>query len=135
MATRLAPAISPDTEFFWNGLREQKLLIQRCAGCGALRHPPRPMCPKCRSLGWDAIESSGHGTVYSYVMPLEPRFPFFDYPYIVVLVELDEGVRLVSNLCEIDPADVTAGMPVEVYYRTFDNDLVLHQFRPTKGSL
>jgi len=53
MTTRLAPAISPDTEFFWNGLRQHKLLIQRCSGCGALRNPPRPMCPKCRSLAWE----------------------------------------------------------------------------------
>ena len=55
MATRLAPTISPDTEFFWNGLREHKLLIQRCKGCGTVRNPPQPMCPKCRSLDWDAI--------------------------------------------------------------------------------
>ena len=130
MAPRLAPAISPDTEFFWTGLREHKLLIQRCTGCATLRHPPRPMCPGCRSLQWDTVESSGHGTVYSHVMPLEPRFGFFEYPYIVVLVQLDEGVRLVSNLTDIDPAAVTAGMPVEIYYRAFDNDLVLHQFRP-----
>jgi len=130
MAPRLAPAIGPDTEFFWNGLRDHKLLIQHCTRCGAPRHPPRPMCPKCRSLGWDPIESSGRGTVYSYVMPLEPRFPFFDYPYIVALVQLAVVVRLVSNLCGIDPADVTVGMPVEVFYQTFDNDLVLHQFRP-----
>jgi hypothetical protein len=66
-------------------------------------------------------------------MPLEPRFPFFDYPYIVVLVELAEGVRLVSNLREIDPADVTVGMPVEVFYEAFDDGLVLHQFRPATG--
>ena len=64
MATRLAPAISPDTEFFWDGLREHKLLIQRCAGCGQLRHPPRPMCPNCRSLDWNTIESSGRGAIY-----------------------------------------------------------------------
>jgi len=93
------------------------------------------MCPKCRSLAWNTVESSGRGTVYSYVMPHEPRFPFFDYPYIVALVELAEGVRLVSNLCGIHPADVTVGMPVEVCYQTFDGDvesgdLVLHQFRP-----
>jgi uncharacterized protein len=135
MAPRLAPATSPDTEFFWNGLREHKLLIQRCIGCGALRNPPRPMCPNCRSLVWDTIESSGRGTVYSYVMPHQPRFPYFDYPYIVVLVELAEGVRLVSNLSGIEPADVTVGMAVQVYYQTFDGDsesgdLVLHQFRP-----
>lgn len=133
MATRLAPTISPDTAFFWNGLREHKLLIQRCSGCGALRNPPRPMCPKCRSLEWDTIESSGRGIVYSYVMPHQPRFPFFEYPYIVALVELDEGVRLVSNLVDIEPADVTVGMPVQVCYQTFENDLVLHQFRPAGG--
>jgi uncharacterized protein len=134
MAARLAPAISPDTEFFWNGLRDNKLLIQRCSGCGVLRHPPRPMCPHCRSLEWEAIESSGRGTLYSYVMPHQPRFPFFDYPYVVALVELEESVRLVSNLTDIDPGDVTVGMPVAVYYRTFDGasgDLVLHQFRPS----
>ncbi|CAM3333214.1 nucleic acid-binding protein [Mycobacterium intermedium] len=133
MSTRLAPTISRDTEFYWNGLREQKLLIQRCGGCGTLRHPPRPMCPHCRSLSWEAIESSGEGTVYSYVMPHQPRFPFFDYPYIVALVELSEGVRLLSNLRDIDPDDVTVGMPVEVFYETFEGasgDLVLHQFRP-----
>jgi len=135
VTARLAPAISPDTEFFWTGLREHKLLIQRCKGCGTLRNPARPMCPNCRSLDWEAIESSGRGTVYSYVMPHEPKFPFFEYPYIVVLVELAEGVRLVSNLCEIDPADVTVGMPVEVFYQRFDGtgteELVLHQFRPS----
>ena len=87
----------------------------------------------CRSLDWQAVESSGRGTVYSYVMPHEPKFPFFEYPYIVVLVELEEGVRLVSNLTGIDPAEVTPGLPVEVYYQTFDGsqELVLHQFRPS----
>lgn len=134
MATRLPPTTSADTEFFWNGLRDNKLLIQRCKGCGTLRHPPRPMCPHCRSLEWEAVESSGRGTVYSYVMPHEPRFPFFEYPYVVALVELEEGIRVVSNLTDIDPTDVTVGMPVEVYFQSFDapgEDLVLHQFRPS----
>jgi hypothetical protein len=54
----------------------------------------------------------------------------FDYPYIVALIELTEGVRLVSNLCEIAPDEVRVGMPVEVFYATFDDDVVLHQFRP-----
>jgi uncharacterized protein len=134
MATRLAPTISPDTEFFWNGLRDHKLLIQRCNGCQTVRNPPQPMCPKCRALDWDAIESSGRGTVYSYVMPHQPQFPFFDYPYIVALIQLDEGVRIVSNLTDIAPADVQVGMPVEVYFRSFngagEKDFVLHQFRP-----
>ena len=58
MATRLAPTVSPDTDFFWNGVRDHKLLIQRCAGCQALRQPSRPMCPACNSLDWDTIESN-----------------------------------------------------------------------------
>ena len=135
MATRLAPTISPDSEFFWKGCRENKLLIQRCTGCQRLRQPARPMCPTCNSLDWDTKESTGRGTVYSYVMPQHPPMPLMEYPYIVVLVELDEGVRLVSNLREIAPADVEVGMSVEVFYETFEalpsgDELVLHQFRP-----
>lgn len=130
MATRLRPTISPDTAFFWEGLRERRLLIQRCASCGVLRHPPRPMCPECNSLDWDTIEASGHGTVHSFVMPQHPQFPFMEYPYIVVLVDLDEGVRVVSNLVDIAPDDAWIGMSVVVDYVTFDDDLVLHQFRP-----
>lgn len=94
------------------------------------------MCPACNSLEWNTVESSGRGSVYSYVMPQHPPMPLMEYPYIVALIELDEGVRLVSNLCEIDPEDVEVGMAVEVFYQTFDtidgNDLVLHQFRPAR---
>jgi uncharacterized protein len=79
-------------------------------------------------LGGDRVVGPRHGLQLRDATPT--RFPFFDYPYVVVLVELAEGVRLVSNLCDIEPADVTVGMPVEVCYQTFDNDLVLHQFRP-----
>ena len=130
MASRLAPTTNRDNEFFWNALRDHKLLIQKCSECGALRNPPRPMCPNCTSLDWDTVESSGRGTVYSYVMPQHPPFPFMEYPYIVALIELEEGVRIVSNLCDIEPEDIETGLPVEVFYETFDDDLVLHQFRP-----
>lgn len=137
MASRLAPSISRDTEFFWTGLKNHELLIQRCTNCQALRVPPRPMCANCQSLDWDSIKSTGHGTVYSFVMPKYPPLPFLQYPYVVALIELDEGVRIVSNLCEIDPDDIETGMPVEVFFEAFDTmtegeDLVLHQFRPAR---
>jgi len=128
--SRLEPSMSPDTEFFWLGAAEGRLLIQRCGGCGALRHPPRPMCPSCNSLAWEAVESSGRGEVYSFVLPRHPRYPGFEDPHIVVLVEMEEGIRLVSNLCDVDPVDVAIGMPVEVFFATFDGGLVLPQFRP-----
>ena len=130
MSTRLAPTPTPDTQFFWDALRAHQLLIQRCASCSALRHPPRPMCPACNSLAWDTVAASGRGTVYSFVLPRHPPFPWFDQDYIVALIELDEGTRLVSNLCEVAPTDVTIGMPVEVVFAHFDDGLVLPQFRP-----
>ena len=132
MSFRIPPSMTRDTQFFWDGLKEHQLLIQRCSGCQALRHPPRPMCPRCNSTAWDTIESAGRGVVYSFVMPRHPVFPGFESPYIVVLVELDEGFRLVSNLCEVADSDVTIGMPVEVFYEQFDGGLVLPQFRPVK---
>ena len=134
MSKRLAPSVSADTEHFWNGLKEQQLLIQRCVACGALRHPPRPMCPACNALDWDTLEASGRGTVHSLVMPQHPQFPFLSYPYIVALVDLDEGVRLISNLVDVAPDDARIGMAVEVVYVEFDGGLVLHQFRPAVAS-
>lgn len=133
MTMRLAPTITPDTRFFWDGAKEGKLLIQRCSPCGALRHPPRPMCPACNSLEWDTIQSSGRGTVYSFVMPQHPQFPFFEYPYIVGLIELEEGTRLVSNIVGTTPAEVSIGMAVTVCFEEFDGALVLPQFRPEAG--
>jgi uncharacterized protein len=136
MASRLAPSISPDTEFFWTGLAQHELRIQRCADCATLRVPPRPMCGACQSLDWDYLVSSGRGTVYSFVMPKYPPLPFLQYPYVVALIDLEEGVRIVSNLCDIEPDAIRNGLPVEVSFETFESltdgeDLVLHQFRPT----
>jgi uncharacterized protein len=70
-------------------------------------------------------------------MPKYPPLPFIQYPYVVALIELDEGVRIVSNLCDIEPEAIEVGLPVEVYYETFEdirtgNELVLHQFRPVR---
>ena len=132
MSTRLAPSVTLDTQFFWDGIKDHKLLIQRCTECGVLRHPPRPMCPHCNALSWATIESSGRGAVFSFVMPRHPPYPWFEYPYIVVLVDLDDGIRLVSNLCGIAPGDVTIGTRVEVFFEHFDDGLVLPQFRPAE---
>ena len=134
MASRLGPTTTPDSAFFWDALRDEQLLIQRCGGCGALRHPPRPMCPRCNSLEWDTVTASGRGRVFSFVMPQHPRYPWFEYPYIVVLVELEEGVRLVSNLGGVAPGDVEIGLAVEVCFEHFDDGLVLHQFRPAASA-
>jgi uncharacterized OB-fold protein len=127
---RLAPSMTADTQFHWDGAKDGPLLIQRCDGCGVLRHPPRPMCPHCHSLEWDVIEATGRGTVYSFVMPRHPPLPFFDDGYIVVLVELEEGTRIVSNLVDVAPEDASIGMRVHVRFDSFDDDVVLPVFVP-----
>jgi uncharacterized OB-fold protein/acyl dehydratase len=131
---RPRPAITQDNAFFFEGAKQGKLLIQRCASCGRLRHPPRPMCNVCRSLEWDTIEAGGRGVVYSFVVNHHPQVPAFDYPLVVALVELEEGTRLVSNIVGADPAEVHVGMTVELEFVAFDDELTLPQFHPAPST-
>jgi len=130
---RPMPAITQDNAFFFEGAKRGELLIQRCRSCGTLRHPPRPGCPKCRSLEWDTVASSGRGTVFSFVVVHYPQVAAFEYPLPVVLIELEEGTRLVSNIEGVEPVDVRIGMPVEVDFRTYGDDLTLPIFKPVNA--
>ena len=127
---RPRPAITQDIAFFFEGARQHKLLIQRCTGCGTLRHPPLPACAACRSFEWDTLEASGRGEVFSFVVVHHPKVPGFDYPLPIALVELEEGTRLVADLVGVDPADVRVGMPVDVEFYEADDELTLPVFRP-----
>lgn len=130
---RPAPGMSDDTRFFWEGAREGKLLIQRCTSCGTLRHPPGPACPSCHSFEWDTVQSSGRGTVYSFVVMHYPEVPPFDYPNPIALVELEEGTRLVAQLVGVAAGEIQIGQAVQVEFNRFDGDLVLPQFRPVQA--
>ena len=130
MSSRLAPSMTADTQFFWDAVREHRLLIQRCASCGALRHPPRPMCPQCESFEWDTVEASGRGNVVSFVIPHHPPLPWLPEPYVVALIDLAEGTRLVSNIVGVAAEDVMIAMPVRVRFEHFDGDVVLPLFEP-----
>ena len=127
----IPPAIEKDDAYFWQGVSEHRLLLQRCASCQTLHHPPIPMCGRCHSVEWETQESAGRGIVHSWILSHHPTEPDAE-PRIVVLVELEEGPRLVSNLCEIDAADVRNEMPVEVCFRELDG-VLLPQFRPVGG--
>jgi uncharacterized OB-fold protein len=131
---RPQPGISDDTRFFWDGARAGKLLIQRCKSCGALRHPPGPVCPSCHSFEWDTLQASGRGTVYSFVVMHYPEVPPFDHPNLIALIELEEGVRLISQLVGVKPGAAQIGDAVQVEFNTFDGDLVLPQFRPVAAA-
>jgi uncharacterized protein len=134
-AMRPLPAITHDNAFFFEGAKRGELLIQRCQSCGTLRHPPRPGCPKCRSLEWDTVASTGRGTVFSFVVVHYPQVAAFDYPLPVVLIELEEGTRLVSNIEGVEPADIQIGMPVEAVFRTYGDDLTLPVFKPATAGV
>lgn len=127
----MRPPVSPDTEFFWAGTRQGELRIQRCGGCGSLRHPPGPACPRCGSIGKaEYLVAAGTGTVYSYVVHHHPPVPGKKLPIVVALVELAEGVRILGELAGVKPDDVSIGMPVRVSFDRVAENLVLPCWRP-----
>src|SRR4249920_2268295 len=97
-SARPAPWWNQDTAFFWEALADGDLVVQRCDGCGVLRHPPQPMCAECGSLAACTQVVGRRGEVYSYTVHHHPPIPGFDIPYAVVLVDLPEGVRLVVDV-------------------------------------
>lgn len=129
-AQRPAPILTEDSHTFWEAAREFRLVAQRCRDCGQLRHPPRPMCPACHSLQRQVVDLAGTGVVYSYSILHHPRHPSFSYPVIAVLVDLDEGVRILSNLVEASADDVQIGMAVEVAFDSTADDMAVPVFRP-----
>ncbi|MFJ3909909.1 bifunctional MaoC family dehydratase N-terminal/OB-fold nucleic acid binding domain-containing protein [Streptomyces vinaceus] len=132
-ARRPRPVVNRDNQGFWDGVAEHRLLIQRCTACGTLRFPWLPGCNACASLDWDTVEASGAGTVFSYVVMHHPPFPAFDPPYAVALVELAEGVRMVSNITGVPYDKVRIGMPVRLEFLKVDEDLELPVFRGSEG--
>jgi len=132
-ATRPDPVYTPDAAFFWEGAARGELLGQRCADCKRLVHPPRPMCPSCHSVKREIVKLSGRGSVYSWIIPRHPPAVGFAEAPLVVLVELEEGIRLVSNLVEVSPAAVHAGLALEVLFAPTRGGRAVPVFRPRKG--
>jgi uncharacterized OB-fold protein len=126
---RPRPVVNRDNAGFWEGVARHELLIQRCTGCGTLRFPWLPGCNCCGCLDWDTVEASGEGTVYSYVVMHHPTFPAFEPPYAVGLIELAEGVRIISNVVGVPYDKVRIGMPVRLEFRRYDDELVLPVFQ------
>jgi len=132
----LPDVTEPTTAEFWAGCARGELLVQACGACGKWRHPPRPMCPHCRSTEVTWERASGRGKVWSFVVPHPPLLPAYSQfaPYNVIVVELDEDptIRFVGNLVasadgplnEIDPHSVQVGEPVRVVFHQVD-DVVL----------
>jgi uncharacterized OB-fold protein/acyl dehydratase len=129
---RPSPGVSLDTRFFWDGLEQGELRIQECTSCRGLHHPPMVRCPKCGSYELGHRVASGRGAVYSFVEPVHPPFAAFDPPYVVAVIELEEGTRIISNVVDIAPEAVEIGMSVEVVLRKQNSRVTLPLFRPLR---
>ncbi|MFI6043088.1 bifunctional MaoC family dehydratase N-terminal/OB-fold nucleic acid binding domain-containing protein [Nocardia sp. NPDC051321] len=121
---RVKPLVSWDTEFFWAGTKAGELRIQKLPD-GSLRHPPIPALWKDKSEQTDYVVASGRGTVFSYVVHHAPKVPGRQLPFVVALVELAEGVRMLGELRGIDPAEVKVGLPVQVAFEKLDDEATL----------
>jgi uncharacterized OB-fold protein len=128
---RPAPGADPETEPFWNAVNEGRLLVQRCQLCGIHQLYPRWRCLRCRGqVEW--VEAGGGGTVYSFTVIRQNFSRSFRHliPYVVALVDLDEGPRVMSNLVGCDPADVRIGMPVRVRFESVSDEASVPLFEP-----
>jgi uncharacterized OB-fold protein len=132
MARPVIPLANLDTQPFWDGCAEGKLLLQRCNACGAYRHPPSPICPHCLSDQHAWVRATGRGTVYTFVVVRETRARGWDkmVPYILAVVALEEGPRMLTDLTNVAPEDVAIDMPVEVTFEELDGTTKLPLFQP-----
>lgn len=121
--------VTKDNAFFFEGAKQGRLLIQRCADCGVLRHPPAPTCPECRSFAWDTVESSRRATLHSYTVVHRPQDAAFAYPLTIGLADLEEGTRLVADIVDVTADDLTIGMPLEFIFAEHAHGEVLPQLR------
>jgi len=126
------PTPTPDSKPFWDACREGRLTCQRCDDCAMLRFPPSRTCSNCLSqnASWETV--SGKGSVFSFTVFRREYHPGFakDVPYVVALIELDEGPRMLSNLVSVDPDAVRCGAKVQVQFETVTNDVTLPMFVP-----
>jgi uncharacterized OB-fold protein/acyl dehydratase len=117
----MRPASSRDTKFFWDGVNAHELRIQKRVD-GSLQHPPVPALWQDKELPIDYVVASGRGTVFSFVVHHAPKVPGRTLPFVIALVELEEGVRMLGELRNVDPATVEIGMPVRAIYIDFPSN-------------
>ena len=126
------PKMSPWSKPFWDGCKKHELLIQKCKNCNKFVFYPKIICPFCLSENLEWVRASGCGKVYSYsvIYSYQPEVFSDDVPYVIAIIELDEGVRMMSNIVECDPETVKCGMDVGVVFEKITDEFMLPKFRP-----
>lgn len=128
------PEINPWSIAFWDGAKQHRLLIQECKDCGEKIFYPRKMCPQCWSQRLSWAEASGRGKIFSYSVTLtgvEEKF-VEDLPFVLALVDLEEGVRMMTNIVNCPPENVSIGMDVEVVFEDVTEDISIPKWQPTE---
>lgn len=126
------PVIDPESQPYWDALKQHRLLLKRCRACQRCHHYPRELCPHCHSDDVEWSQAAGGGHIYSYTVARRPAGPSFkpDTPYVVALVELDEGVRMMTNIVTSDVESLRIGQRVAVQFDDVTPDVTLPKFRP-----
>ncbi len=126
------PRIDEESRGYWEALARHELYFQRCRNCGTKRFYPRAVCTNCLSSAVEWVRASGRGTVYSFTVTHQNQSPGFreELPYVLAIVELDEGVRLTTNIVVGAVDAVRIGMPVEVVFEDVTPEITLPKFRP-----
>lgn len=126
------PVVQPWARPYWDAARENKLRLQQCDACKKPIHYPRVACPHCGSERLSWFYASGRGRIYSYTVVLSNAPTAFQakMPYVVAVITLDEGVRMLSNIVECDQGSLTCDMPVEVVFEKLNEEFTLPMFRP-----
>jgi hypothetical protein len=120
--------VSLEAQPWWHALADGKLVVQRCASCGTLRHYPSPMCGSCQSIDVDWRPLSGRGTVHSWTITHQTALPAFQdrVPYAIVTVDLAEGVRMLAPLAATPFDELRVGLPVRIdFIRSADGSATL----------
>lgn len=128
---RPLPLMEGLTKEFHDWCSRGELRFQRCRACGEFRHVPRELCAACGSFEWEWVRSSGRGTVFTFTVVARALHPAFAQavPYAAVVVELEEGVRFLSNVVDCPPDELRIGMPVRVDFEKQTDSVTLPVFR------
>ena len=129
------PRPAPESLPYWQAAKEHRLALPKCEDCDKFWFPPSRACPQCLSMNASFQTVSGRGKVFSFVTFHRVYRPAFaqDVPYVVALVELEEGPRLLTNILGISHEDVRCEMPVEVVFDDYDDEMSIPKFRPLAG--
>ena len=130
---KLLPEELPSWQLpYWEALKEHRLIVQKCAQCATLRHIPKEICARCHSTDYQWSELSGNGEIFTYTIVRRAPTPAYqaDVPYVIAHVAMNEGVRMIANLVDLNPDDVTIGQPVRAIYDDVTPDWTLLRFEP-----